>query len=268
MVSALDGNAVVVAGATWVMRAILRGDRGDRTFVSLARIAQLHETAEDADGLRIGALVTHDALAKGMSAVPEALVQAAANSANPAIRRAATIGGNLCAQEFRAPDLVPALIALNATVTLVSGRGRETLPVEEFVNTRAERAPGAILTTIHVPRQVGRSAHARALLRQAGEYPVANASVSLNLAKDGTIDTLRIAVGAVEDVPRRWHSLERALQGQPLTASHAAGIARDHLREFTPRDDVDAPGWYRLRVLPGLVQQLIADIANQPQAGA
>jgi len=264
-ISALGGGAVALAGGTWIMRAPLRDEDIDRIFVSLAKIPALHLISVDAGRLKLGALVTHHALAAAVVSLPEmaALAQAAGHSANPAIRRTATIGGNICTQGFAAADLVPACVALGASVAVQSAAGASTLPIEDYMRTRASRPEDEILCTISVPRRPGRSAHARGLLRQAGEYPVANVSVYLELDKHGMIATLRIAVGAVEALPKRWRSLEQALTGQPLKTPLVADLVQSLTDEFTPRDGIDAPGWYRLRILPRLVEQAFGDVAAQ-----
>ncbi len=68
------------------------------------------------DRVSFGASVTHAALAKAIAGLPglEGLAAAATGAANPAIRRVATVGGNLCALDFAAADLVPTLLALDA----------------------------------------------------------------------------------------------------------------------------------------------------------
>jgi carbon-monoxide dehydrogenase medium subunit len=95
--------------------------------------------------------------------------------------------------------------------------------------------------------------------RQAGEYPLAALSMALKADPDGTIRDLRIAVGAVEARPRRWPALEAALIGCTPDPAALRGIARD-LSDFIGRDAVDAPGWYRTRVLPGLVARAFATL--------
>ena len=39
------------------------------------------------------------------------------------------------------------------------------------------------------------------------------------------------------------------------TQGHAAAIARELAADFTGRDSVDVPGWYRTTVLPSLVRR-------------
>jgi len=176
-ISALGDDTVLVAGGTWVMRAPLRDEHHDKVFISLAKIPELQEISADNTSFHLGALVTHHTLAAKAGHLPEmsALAQAAGQSANLAIRRAATLGGNICTQGFAAADLVPALMTLNAVAEVQSTAGTTTLKVEGYIQTRGDRPSSEVLTSVNIPRLPGRSAHARGLLRQAGEYPVATA---------------------------------------------------------------------------------------------
>ena len=62
-----------------------------------------------------------------------------ASSAVPAVREAATVGGNL----FAPPpygDFAAALLALDATVMLAGGFGQRELPLDEFLSRRERGA--------------------------------------------------------------------------------------------------------------------------------
>jgi carbon-monoxide dehydrogenase medium subunit len=92
---------------------------------------------------------------------------------------------------------------------------------------------------------------------------VAIVSASLERLSDGTVASVRIAVGSVEPVAKRWPALERALEGRPLDPEAAAEAARQRIRDFAGRDDVEAPGWYRMQVLPKLVRTAMHGIQAQ-----
>ena len=55
----------------------------------------------------------------------------------PALREAATVGGNLFAERG---DFATALLALDATVTLAGGFGQRELPLDDFLGRR-DRGP-------------------------------------------------------------------------------------------------------------------------------
>jgi aerobic carbon-monoxide dehydrogenase medium subunit len=240
--AAAGPDAAPLAGGTWIMRAGLRGEAHPPLYVSLDRIPGLRDVVLDGDTLRIGAGATHAAVAAALAGEPRlrGLHDAAARSANPAVRAHATVGGAVATAAFPASDLVPALLALDATVSVATTAGTEEVALEDL-----RTAPGSLVTgvTAALPR---RSAHARLTLRKAGDYPVAIASVA-----EGD-DGLRVAIGSVEAAPRRWRTVET---GDPVAA------ARAHAGELTPRDGVEAPGWYRAHVLPTLLARALEAMA-------
>lgn len=87
-----------LAGATWIMRAPLREERQDqsqdRFYVAISKIEELRHVDILDSEISIGSCVTHAELALCLMALPDcrALAQAAARSANPAIRGVATVG--------------------------------------------------------------------------------------------------------------------------------------------------------------------------------
>ena len=254
-----------LAGATWVMRASLRGERQDFAYVAISKIEELRRIDILDSQISIGACATHAQLAHTLASLPEcrALAEAAARSANPAIRGIATVGGNLCASEFAAADLVPALICLEAEVELATPDGFERKDLERFLTERTELKPGWLVRRVIVPRNAGRSAHVRLPLRRAGDYPVAIVSIAATLGPRGVVNRARVAVGSVESVARRWRRLEADLIGRPLDPKSAADKATSFAEDFQGRDGVEAPGWYRVKVLPSLVRRAVGAIREQ-----
>jgi len=246
-----------LAGATWIMRAPLRQERHDLSYVAISKIAALRELSVGDREVSIGACVTHAELARELASIPDcrALALAAGDAANPAIRQVATIGGNLCAANFAAADLVPALLCLDAELELQGTHGAERIPLRRFLEIRTSLAPGQIVRRVMVPRTLRRSVHVRLPLRKAGDYPVALFSLAITLDANGTVTSAGAAVGSVEPTPRRWHELEAELVGRPLDPAYAAEKAESHCAVLRARDGVEAPAWYRLKVLPSLVRK-------------
>jgi carbon-monoxide dehydrogenase medium subunit len=253
-------GAAVFAGGTWIMRSPIRHEPLRARYVAIGRIAELSAVRIEADVVEIGAVVTHAALAAALADLPEfnVLAAAAGRSANPAIRAMATIGGNLATSDFAAADCVPALLCLDAEIEVTGRDGRERMKLEHFLKIRSTLAPSRLVTQIVVPRGERKTAHVRLPLRKAGDYPVAIVSFSVSVDAADRVQAARIAVGSVEPVARRWERLEAALVGHPLDAGRAARIATTLADEFVGRDGVDAPGWYRVSVLPGLVRRAAA----------
>lgn len=164
------GQADVLAGGTDLISLMKDHLHEPKRVVNIKNIKELEGISKTAEGLRIGALVTIDELAKNAE-VPKALSQAAAGVPSPQIRHMGTVGGDLCqrprcwyyrqgmgllgmkdgkslvpegenqyhsifsdgpAYFVSASSLGPALVALNAKVKLVSAKGAREVPVAKF----------------------------------------------------------------------------------------------------------------------------------------
>ena len=150
---------------------------------------------------------------------------------------------------------MPALLCLDAEVELSSRADRERIGLERFLKLRPTLEPGRLLTRIILPRRGYKTAHARLPLRKSGDYPAAIVSLAVSFDTAARVQMARIAVGSVEPVARRWERLEAALVGRRLDPSQAAQVATELANEFTGRDSVDLPAWYRVSVLPCLVRR-------------
>ncbi len=95
---ASEATARFLAGGTDMVVNVRRGIEQPTALIDLTAIPGLAEIAETAEGWRIGAAVTLDALAHHAAiarAVP-AVAEAAGAVAGPTHRRYGTVGGNLC----------------------------------------------------------------------------------------------------------------------------------------------------------------------------
>ena len=243
------------------MRAEARQETADQVFVSLAGIEELRTIAVDDASIKVGSMVTHDALSKAVIGMQDlaGLFYAANKSANPAIRRMATVGGNICTTEFAAADLLPVLLSLDAAVELQSLSGSRKIALADFVATGRRLTNAELLTHIHIPRSTYFSSHSRLLMRKAGEYPVANLSLCADFDPAGIISFARIVVGSVETQPKHWIGLERAILGASAFETDVKALAKSHVDEFEGRDGAGAPAWYRKKVLPVLAARAFAE---------
>ena len=242
------------------MRSPLREEPLAGAFASLHAIPELQRLDLTPEAAEIGSSPTHARLAEALSEVPglAPLALAAGASANPGVRRAATLGGDLCAVDVPAADLPCALLALEAGVDLerLSGPGR--LPIAECLARREALLPGALVASIRIPRRAGRiGADVRLPLRKPGDDPVAIVLLTAELC-EGRLSRSVNAAGSVEPVARRWAERAAALDGASLDPAAGASAAAGLLDGFDPRDGIEAPGWHRAEVLPALVRRALA----------
>ncbi|MBM4397489.1 MAG: FAD binding domain-containing protein [Deltaproteobacteria bacterium] len=200
-----------LAGGTTV--ALARGGRRD-VVVALAR-AGLDAIEQGPDGLRIGAMASCAALAKGLAGSPSALSDAAAVVGTRVLRNHVTIGGNCCVV-YAWSDLPVALRALGASFELASAGGRRrVLPEEAFFAQQPSRvmAAGELLVAILLPAPAPGSGSAFVkLARNAGDH--ASASVAARVELDGGIvRSARLVAGGVKGMPQVLAGAAAALAG-------------------------------------------------------
>jgi CO/xanthine dehydrogenase FAD-binding subunit len=230
-----DGaDTTVFAGGTILMPELAAGR-------SAARVLMLHRSGldelESDDGVaRVGAMVTLASLVDGDEPL---LARFASEIADVEVRRAATVGGNLCAPPAHGAqrgDLGAPLIALGARVRSVGAGGERTEPVEDFLT--GDRA-GRLVLGVEYDPGAGASAAETLRRRHAHSYSVATVAVC---SSNGS---LRIGVSGVGPTALRCRAAEES------------GNPDDVLRDVDPVDDALASADYRRKVLPLLVRRAL-----------
>jgi len=260
------GRARILAGGTDLV--ILLRERLVRAeaLIDIGAIAALRGIEPTPEGgLRIGAAtrireVQRSALVRERAF---AMQQAAGDLGSTQIRDMATLGGNSC-NGSPAADTPPALIALDATITLASLRGRRQIPLEGFVTGARKTliAPDEFLESFHLPAPWPNSASrfAYAGLRDAMEIDIANCAVNVALEPvSRTIDRVRIVMGAVGPTQLRARRAEDFLIGKLPQAQVLAEAAQLCADETDPIDDMRSSAAYRREVIKPLVRRTLAD---------
>lgn len=217
------------------------------------------------DAVRFGAAVTWGEIARAdLPARFDGLREAAREVGAVQVQNAGTIAGNLCTAS-PAADGLPTLLALDASVELVSASGVRALPVSDFVTGYRSTAlrPDELVSAVMVPRgrDDARSVFLKLGLRRYLVISVVMCGAVLEV-DDGAVSGARIAVGACSPVARRLHDLERDLVGRPVDDSLPLVAGAQHLSVLTPIDDVRASAAYRSKAALILVRRAIASCAG------
>jgi xanthine dehydrogenase YagS FAD-binding subunit len=135
-------------------------------------------------------------------------------------------------------DTAPALIALDAQMVIRRRGGERVVAAEDFfvgpaidIERMTVLRPGELLTAIRIPATwAGAQFYFEKVRdRQVWDFPLVNVASAMK-ASGGTIQQLRIAVGAVAATPLRLTAVEAAVAGKPRneeTADLAGRLAVD-----------------------------------------
>jgi len=201
----------------------------------------------------------------------KSLADAAAGIPSPQIRHMGTVGGDLCqrprcwyyrqgfgllgmkdgkslvpdgenkyhsifgdgpAYFVSASSLGPALVALGASVKLVSAKGTRVVPMDKFFLAPKDEStreialqPNEILTEIVVPAASTKSATYEVRQKEALDWPLVAAAVALKM-NGNAVASAKIVLGHVGPVPHEAAAAEKALVGKTISAATAEAAAK------------------------------------------
>jgi xanthine dehydrogenase YagS FAD-binding subunit len=131
-------------------------------------------------------------------------------------------------------DTAPALIALDARMVIKRQDGERVLDAQDYfvgpsydITRLTALQPGEILTAIRIPATwAGAEFYFEKVRdRQVWDFPLVNVASAMKVS-GGTIQALRIAVGAVAATPVRLTAVEAAVAGKPRTQDTATMAGR------------------------------------------
>jgi carbon-monoxide dehydrogenase medium subunit len=254
------GKGALLAGGTDLMPKLKRREiEAPGYVIDLKGIPDLaYISNAEGDGLRIGALATLRAIETSalIQTTYNILSQTASSMASVQIRNRGTVAGNLC-NGVPSADTAPPLLALDATVKLMSQKGERIVPLNDFFigPNKTVLSDDELLVEVQVPRVLphSRGVYLKLTQRSSMELAVVGVAVMVS-ARNGVCEDIKIALGAVAPTPLRAKRAEAVLRGQRFSEELIEHTAHTAAEESRPIDDHRASSEYRrdmVRVLVG-----------------
>ena len=258
----------LVAGGTDLLVELRNGEAPPRILVDVTRLPGLREIRQADGRIVLGAGVTFTQILASplLRARALPLVEAASAVGSTQIRHLGTLGGNL-ATASPAGDSLPALMALDARLTLAGPQGRRELPLEAFLVgvKRTALAPGELIEKIAFPAMGPRTrgAFLKLRLRKALAIAVVNVAVVVRMDGDQVADA-RIALGAVAPTVIRAREAKESLVGHPLSDEAIARAGEVAMAAVRPIDDIRGSAAYRREMVGVLVRRALRFQPSHP----
>jgi carbon-monoxide dehydrogenase medium subunit len=245
-----DGRARVLAGGQSLLAGMNRRAIRPEALIDLGQIARLRRMAEEPDGLRAGAMVTHAPRERVASPGFRLLAETARLIGTFPIRTRGTVGGSLAYADPRSEWCLLAVL-LRAQVTLTGPAGSRTVPAAKFFTGGSGKGGGTadggstvagwdeLVTEVVFPRPLPGTAIAE-FGPQAGQFPLVSAGAAVSLAADGAIADVTIVLGGVAGRPVRASVTEPALLGTMPDDSLPGRVSAALASELRPPADKDA----------------------------
>ena len=272
MLSDAGPEARAASGCTALMLMMKALVLKPSRLISLRALAPGMSAIEARDGeLRLGALATLSALERSAVVNRElpVIARALRTLANVRVRNVATLGGHLAHADPHM-DLPPLLIALGATVSIASGNGMRTIPVESLIAGYLETTLGCgeLITEVRVPLNPGRRAqYVKVTARSADDWPTLGVAVALDLDNHQVRDA-RVVISAAVDRPTRLQGAESLLRDCALDALPLARVADAAALEANPVADQHGSAAYKRQLVRVFVGRALRVTMESTPAGA
>ena len=173
-----------------------------------------------------------------------------------------TILGRSPCNAVHPSDPAVALLALDASVTVVSGEGTRGIPLSEFYRlpTRENRndhilRQDELITEVIIPEAAEgtRSVYVKIAERSSWDFALVSVAACLTVV-DGIVERARIALGGVAPMPWRATEAEQALTGGALSDDVIAAAADAAVTDARPMTH----NGYKVDLVKGAVRQALA----------
>ena len=226
-------HAKLLAGGHSLIPALKLRLNDHEYFIDVSKIDELKSIDEKNGHIDIGAMVTHDDIAKS-SLLKEKVPmfpQGAELIGDVQVRNFGTIGGSI-AHADPAADWPGLLLAAEATIQIEGLDSSRSISAEDFFQGlfMTDLSDEEMITSISVPvpNTNSKSAYLK-FMQPASRFALVGCAVQVSLA-DGKIEKARVAFNGVSAKPFRDTKVEAALEGQPFTPetiTNAASLAAD-----------------------------------------
>lgn len=254
------GEAKVIAGGQSFGPMLNMRLATPAALIDLNDLSELAYIRDVGEALEVGALTRHHQLAESTLVQQRCplLAQAAATIGHYAIRQRGTLGGSL-AHADPAAQLPLVAVTLQASIELISSRGRRSLPAAEFFLSAMTTALQAdeIIHAVRFPQASAAEGSSFKLFnRRRGDFAIVAVAATLAVQEE-RVARLRLGVGGAEAVPRSLEPQLRPFLDRVPEARWIDEVAQAVHDAVAAPDDARIPAQYRKELARSLVQQAL-----------
>ncbi len=257
-------EAKILAGGQSLLPVLRMRLNAPEWVIDLGRIESLRGVRDEGNALVIGAMTTHDDVARDAAVHEHALLlsKAVTHLADAQIRHRGTFGGAL-AHADPAGDLGAPARALGAEFVISGTAGTRTVGADDFFVDLFETAIGEdeILTAVRIPKHTGWGAHYEKFVRVAHQWPIV-AVAAMVRTDGGAIAEARVGLTNMGSTPLRARAVEEALVGQPVTEEAVAAAAEMAAEGTNPPSDLNGDADYRRHLARVLTRRAVLAAAR------
>ena len=261
-------DAMLLSGGTDLGLLVSKERIIPKTVISTAHVSELQEVKETKKELILGSAVSYTSSLKFINRLYPSLGQLISRIGSRQIRNIGTIGGNI-GTASPIGDTLPALIALNAIVTLFSLEEEREIRLEDFLVGYRKTClkNGEVIKNIKIPKLTKNEYFKSYKVSKRYDQDISSVVGAYRLKIQASkISDIHIIYGGLAEKPSRAIKTELSLRQKQWNEDIVCDSAKNIPNDFTPISDHRASANYRLRVASNLLVRLHRDITGEEDA--
>ncbi len=258
-------KSTLLAGGTDLALGVTQNLSTIEQLVYLGNVVELNQIEQTNTHIKLGAAVTYSRFTNLLGEQYPDLAQMIERIGSTQIRNSGTLGGNI-GNASPIGDMPPAMIALNATMTLRKGEKTREIAVEDYFKdykvTDLEKSE--FIQDISIPKaQDGQHFKVYKVSKRIDD-DISAVLASILIEIDGKkVKSVSMAFGGMAAIPKRAKACEKALLGKPWTQTNVDKAKKALAKDFQPMSDVRASDAYRMKVAQNLLQKCFIELQNR-----
>ncbi|MBZ9621991.1 FAD binding domain-containing protein [Clostridium sp. FP2] len=259
-------KCIILAGGTNLMVKTKKWSEGisdlDSDIILIKHLQELKNIDINNRYLSIGAACTLSELAETIL-LPNYFSEIILDMASPAIRNAATIGGNICNVASEG-DILPLLYALDAILIIECLSGTREIAIADFILDRGKKDLRAeeLLVEIRVPTNMFKSFYYKKVGTKRSNSLAKASFIGFYILEHERIVDIRMAFGSAGAMAVRSRELEDRLKG--LSKEEMEIITKDLEQEYIKIilsiDDKKITTEYKKEIYLQLIREFLVSI--------
>lgn len=259
----IEGKKYFLAGGTDINVQIKNDMIKNADIIYINHLNDLRGIKEEGEFIYLGALTSYsDILTSSLMKEKFPFLQKSLNNfASPLLTEMATIGGNI-ANGSPTADVTPLLLVENAILVLGSKKGDRQVKLCEYFTGYKQNVmqKNEIIKAVLLPKD-GEKANYDTFYEKVGArktLTIAKVAVAgMKLFENARFKEVKLAVGSLNEYPRRLTKIENYLHGQEQLTLDFAKIEELLAEEITPISDLRSDKEYRFQVCLNLIKSFL-----------
>lgn len=255
-------RAELLAGGTDLLVHIKEERNRGSIIIDISDVKEMKKIEIMENEIVLGALTTFSKIIQNayIKENIKGLWSAANSVGSPQIRNMATIGGNIC-NASPAADIVPPLLALDASLKVKHSRGERYIKLKELYLGRGKTAlkSDEMVVSVGFPHLRNRKVYSgfgKLGLRNALAISKISCFIYIDI-EDDLIKDIRIASGALGEYPLREYIVEAFMKGKVLSERIIDAAAIKYSGELKKRLYSRSSCEYKMEAVKGVFKEAI-----------